>query len=431
MDGSKRGLVIKEGSMKRLLGLTAALLVALAASLSTAGAAPQGATETGVTRNTIVLGGTFPLSGIASLYAPIPRGMQAYFSYINARRNKGDGKRGVYGRQIVWKYYDDAYNPAQTVQLTNRLVLQDKIFANVGSLGTEPNLPIRPLLNQRKVPHVLVSTGASYWGLQTKQYPWTIGWQPDYIAEGRVYGRWIRQNRPNSRIAVFYQNDDYGKDYLNGLKQGLGARTSLIVSEQSYELSDASYGSQIARQRAANANTWVLLTTPTPTVRAIGTARALGWRPEQIVINSVAATDSVMQAAQRTAGAEFVNGSISTAYFKNPTNPKYANDPVLRQYRRLVAKYLPGSDANNTFFLYGFAKGYDTVRLLYLAGKNPTRASLMRATQRMNWVNPYLLKGMRVKTSKSDRFPLDQVKLTRYNNGTWSEISGLFKGREG
>jgi branched-chain amino acid transport system substrate-binding protein len=417
--------------MKRLLGLTAVLSLALAASLSTAGAAPQSASETGVTSKSIVLGGTFPLSGIASLYAPIPRGMQAYFSYINARRSKVDGKRGVYGRQIVWKVYDDAYNPAQTVQLTNRLILQDKIFANVGSLGTEPNLPIRPLLNQRKVPHVLVSTGASYWGLQYKKYPWTSGWQPDYIAEGRVYGRWIRQNAPNAKIAVFYQNDDYGKDYLNGLKQGLGARTSLIVSEQSYELTDSSYGSQIARQRASGADTWVLLTTPTPTVRAIGTARAVGWKPNQIVINSVAATDSVLQAAARTAGADYVNGAISTGYYKNPTNPKYRNDATLREYRRLVAKYLPDADPNNAFFLYGFAKAHDVVRLLYLAGKNPTRASLMRATQKMNWINPYLLKGMRVKTSATDRFPLDQFKITRYNNGTWSEISGLFDGRQG
>jgi branched-chain amino acid transport system substrate-binding protein len=415
--------------MKRLLGLTAAFSVALAASLSTAGAAPQSASETGVSKNSIKLGGTFPLSGFASQYAPIPAGMRAYFSYINARRNKGDGKRGVYGRQIVWKFYDDQYNPSQTVQLTDKLVLEDKIFANVGSLGTEPNLPIRPRLNQRKVPHILVSTGASTWGLETKTYPWTVGWQTDYIAEGRVYGQWIRRNAPNSKIAVFFQNDDYGKDYLKGLKQGLGSRTSLIVSEQSYELTDSSYASQLSRQRASGADTWVLLSTPTPTVRAIGTAKALNWKPDRIVINSVAATDSVMRAASANAGAEFVNGAISTAYAKNPTNPKYRNDPAMKQYKRLVAKYLPGSDPNNGFFYYGFAKAYDTVRLLYLAGKNPTRASLMRATQRMNWVNPYLIKGVRVKTSKSDHFPIDQVKLIRYGNGTWSEISGLFKGR--
>jgi branched-chain amino acid transport system substrate-binding protein len=268
--------------MKKAL-LLAGALVATLAGLSSAAAAPERATapsaDPGVTSKRIVLGGTFPLSGPASLYAPIPRGMAAYFSYINSRRSKVDGKRGVYGRQIVWKYYDDQYNPAQTVQLTNRLILQDKIFANVGSLGTEHNQAIRPLLNSRKVPHILVSTGASFWGTQRREFPYTVGWQPDYVSEGKVYGRWLVQNAPNAKIAVFYQNDDYGKDYLNGLKQGLGSRQSLIVSEQSYEVTDASYASQIATQRRSGADTWVLLTTPTPTVRAIATARGLNWKP--------------------------------------------------------------------------------------------------------------------------------------------------------
>jgi branched-chain amino acid transport system substrate-binding protein len=417
--------------MKRLFGLTAALAAALVASLSTAGAAPQSATETGVTSKTIVLGATFPFSGPVSSYAPIARGMQAYFSYVNARRNKGDGKRGVYGRQIVFKTYDDSYNPAQTVKFTNQLILQDKVFAIVGTLGTEPNLPIRPILNQRKIPHIMVFTGASTWGLEnTKEFPWTLGWIPDYVSEGRVLAQWIGRNRGNARIAIFYQNDAYGKDYLKGFRKGLGSKTSQIVSQQSYEVTDASYGSQISRQRASGANLWVLFTTAgAPTVRALGTARTVGWKPDQIVINSVAATDGVMRAAQATVGAEFLNGTISTAYAKNPTNPKYANDPALRRYRQIVGKYVAGADTNNGFFLTGFAAASDAVRLLYLAGKNPTRTSLMRATEKMNWVNPYLIKGVRVKTSKTDRFPIDQLKLTRYNNGTWSEISGLFKGR--
>jgi branched-chain amino acid transport system substrate-binding protein len=415
-----------------LLGLAAALGVALAASLSTAGAATEGATETGVTNRTIVLGGTFPLSGPVSSYAPVARGMQAYYSYINARRNKRDGKRGVYGRQIVFKIYDDAYNPAQTVQLTTRLLLQDKVFAVVGSLGTEHNLAIRQLLNQRKVPHLFVSTGASFWGLQNRQYPYTLGWIPDYVSEGGVLAQWIRRNRPNGRIAILYQNDDYGKDYLNGFKRGLGNRTSQIVSEQSYQVTDADYGSQIGRQRASGADTWVLFTTAgTPTVRALATARRAGWTPGQIIINSVAATDGVMRAAAAAVGQEFLNGTISTTYYKNPTNPNYANDAALNQYRRIVSKYVSGGDPNNAFFLQGFAGASDMVRLLYLAGRNPTRASLIAATQRMNWVNPYLLKGVRVKTSKTDRFPIDQFKLIRYNTGTWSEVSGIFKGREG
>jgi branched-chain amino acid transport system substrate-binding protein len=410
-------------------------IVALGAALSVSlpGAfARTDATEAvpGITSRAIVIGGTFPLSGPASSYAPIPRGMEAYFNYVNARTDKKTGKKGIYGRKIVWKVYDDGYNPAQTVQLTNKLILEDKIFANVGSLGTEPNLAIRPLLNDRKVPHILVSTGASYWGLQYKKYPWTTGWQTDYVAEGRVYARWILQAKPNAKIAVFYQNDDYGKDYLRGLKSGLGAKKNLIVSEKSYELSDSSYAAQIAQQRASLADTWVLFSTPTPTVRAIATAKAIAWKPSQIVINSVSATDQVMAAAAQRAGQDYVNGAVSTAYLKNNTNPKYRNDGAVKAYKRIMAKYGPdGININNTFYYYGVAKAYDFVKLMYLAGKNPTRASLMKATAKMNWVNPYLIKGTKVKTASADRFPLDQVKATRYNNGSWTEISTLYKGR--
>jgi branched-chain amino acid transport system substrate-binding protein len=420
--------------MKRVLLAVLALAAGLSVSLPGAFARTE-ATATpeavpGITRNSIVVGGTFPLSGIASLYAPIPRGMEAYFNYINARRDPKTKQRGIYGRKIVWKFYDDGYNPAQTVQLTNKLILEDKVFATVGALGTEPVLAVRPLHNQRKVPQVLVSTGASYWGTQYKQFPWTSGWQTDYIAEGRVYARWILQNAPRSRIAVFYQNDDYGKDYLRGLKQGLGSRANLIVSEQSYELSDTSYASQIVRQRISGADTWVLFSTPTPTVRALATAKAVAWKPDRIVINSVSATDQVMSAARANAGPEYVNGAISTGYLKNNTNPKYRNDGAVRSYRRIMANYGPdGININNTFYYYGVAKAYDFVKLMYLAGKNPTRASLMRATQRMNWVNPYALKGVRIKTSRADRFPIDQGKVIRYQEGSWSEISALYKGR--
>ncbi|HEV2952428.1 MAG TPA: ABC transporter substrate-binding protein, partial [Actinomycetota bacterium] len=234
------------------------------------------------------------------------------------------------------------------------------------------------------------------WGLHYKQFPWTSGWQTDYVAEGRIYARWLRANRPNGRIAVLYQNDDYGKDYLRGLKQGLGARQSLIVSELGYEVTDTSYASQIARQKATSATTWILFTTAgTPTVRALGTARQLAWRPEQIVLNSVAATDGVMAAAARTVGQEFLNGTISTGYLKNNTNPKYRRDPAIKAYRNIMSKYGPENvDIRNSFYYYGIAKGHDFVKLMYRAGRNPTRASLMAATGRMDWVNPYALPGV-------------------------------------
>jgi branched-chain amino acid transport system substrate-binding protein len=413
-----------------ILALAAALSVSLPGAFARTEATQAPDAVPGITRSSIVIGGTFPLSGPASLYSPIPRGMEAYFNYINARRDKKTGQKGIYGRKIVFKYYDDGYNPAQTIQLSNKLILEDKVFANVGSLGTEPVLAARPLHNQRKVPQVLVSTGASYWGLQHKQFPWTSGWQTDYVAEGRVYARWILQNRRNAKIAVFYQNDDYGKDYLRGLKLGLGTRANMIVSELGYELSDTSYASQIVRQKNSNADTWVLFTTPTPTARAIGTAKAVGWKPEQIVINSVSATDQVMAGAARAAGQDYVNGAISTGYLKNNTNPKYRTDGAIKAYRRIMANHGPdGININNTFYYYGVAKAHDFMKLMYLAGKNPTRASLMAATAKMNWVNPYALKGVRIRTTRTDRFPIDQGKVIRYNSGSWQEISALYKGR--
>jgi len=402
--------------MKKVLVTVVALGAGLTLSLPGALARPHAGTTTQAD------------PGITS--RAIKAGMQTYFKYVNARRGP-DGKRGVYGRGIIFKTYDDGYNPAQAIQLQNKLVLQDKVFAIVGTLGTENNRAIQPMLNQRKVPQILVSTGASYWGLEYKKWPWTSGWQIDYVAEGRIYARWLRANRPNGRIAVLYQNDDYGKDYLRGLKQGLGARANLIVSELGYEVTDTSYASQIARQKATSATTWVLFTTAgTPTVRALATARQLAWRPEQIVLNSVAATDGVMAAAARSVGQEFLSGTISTGYLKNNTNPKYRRSAAVRAYRLIMSKYGPENiDIRNSFYYYGVAKAHDFVKLMYRAGKNPTRATLMAATAKMDWVNPYALPGVKIKTTKTDRFPISQGKVVRYNNGTWSEISALYQGR--
>jgi branched-chain amino acid transport system substrate-binding protein len=408
-----------------MLFVFAALLLAAAASLS-ASASQSGAP--GVSKTTIKLGGTFPLSGIASIYGQIPRGMDAYFKYVNSRKGP-DGKKGVYGRKIIWKYYDDGYNPAQTVQFTHKLVEQDKVFAIAGSLGTEENLAIRPYLNDRKIPQLLISTGDSAFGLDSQKFPWTIGWQPDYTSEGHIYARWIKDNAPNAKIAVFYQNDSYGKDYLAGLEEGLGAKKSLIVSKEHYEETDTAYASQIAKQKISGADTWVLFTTPVPTVKAMLQAKALNWKPDTIIINSVSASDAVMHAAEDKVGKEYTNGDISDSYLKNPPNPRYQSDKMIKKYKMIQKRFAPGANANDVIFYYGVAKAYDMVQLLYRAGKNPSRASLMRAARNMNWVNPFTIKGVNVKTAANDGFPLDQVKIIRYQSGTWSEISQVIKGR--
>jgi branched-chain amino acid transport system substrate-binding protein len=419
--------------VNRALIALATALIALAVSLPGAFAQKEAqaapAAPPGITSTTITIGGTFPLSGTAaSLYAPIPAGMQAYFNYVNNRKGP-DGKKGIFGRRIVWKVYDDGYNPAQTVQLTNKLILEDKVFAIVGSLGTEHNQAIRPLLNQRKIPQILVSTGASLWGAQHDRFPWTIGWQPSYITEGKAYGAWLRKNAPNKKIAIFYQNDDYGKDYINGFERGLGNKRSLIIERQGYEATDTSYASQFAKLKGSRADVLVLFSIPTPTVRALATSKALGWRPEFIILNSVAAVDSVMASAARSVGADYIDGTITTGYLKNNNNPKYANDKTVKQYIKLLKQYGPsGADPKNTFYYYGMAKARDAVKLLYAAGKNPTRPSLIAATNKMNWTNPYMIKGIKVKTSSRDHFPIQQVKLSRYHNGTFNEFGPLISG---
>ncbi|HXG76211.1 MAG TPA: ABC transporter substrate-binding protein [Gaiellaceae bacterium] len=413
--------------MRKLIVSALALVAALALA---APGALGGASETGVTARTIVLGGTFPLTGPAAAYAPIAVGMKTYFSWVNARRGP-DKKRGVFGRQIVFKYYDDGYNPANTIQLTRRLVEQDKVFATVGQLGTEHNLAVRPYMNQRKVPQSLVSTGASYWGLQYKQYPWTTGWQPDYIAEGRLYGLHIKQNHAGKKIAVLYQNDDYGKDYLYGLRAALGKSyaDANIVAQEGFEVTTPTVQAQMARIRASGARVFVILATPTFTIQAYAFGKALGYNPDQIYVNSVSATAAFLNIAVARAGADYVNGSISVTYLKDPSNPAQANDAAIREYKAIMAKYAPGANASNQLYLYGFAKAETFVQALYKAGKNLTRAGLQRALLSFDDTNRFLLPGVKIKTSPRDAFFISQMRLQRFQNGVWSDFGPLVDGR--
>jgi branched-chain amino acid transport system substrate-binding protein len=406
------------------VGLVAVLALSVPGAFGSQGQTP------GVTAKTITVGGTFPLTGPAAAYAPIPLGMKAYFSYINARKGP-DGKRGVGGRQIIWKYYDDAYNPANTVQLTRRLVEQDKVFATVGQLGTEHNLAVREYLNSQKVPQTLVSTGASYWGLQYKQYPWTIGWQPDYIAEGRIYGTHMKANFNGKKIAILYQNDDYGKDYLYGVRAALGKAyaDANIVAEVPFEVTATSLASQMTRIRASGATIFVLLATPTPTIRAYATGKALGFKPEQIYLNSVSATSAFLNIAVANAGADYVNGSLSVAYLKDPSSPTWNNDAAMKLYRQIMAKYLPSANANDGLYLYGMAKAETFVQALYKAGKSPTRAGLMAALLSMNSENKFALPGVMQKTSAKDHFVISQMQLERYTHPDWKLVGKLIDGR--
>lgn len=416
--------------MRKLIACGVGIVAALA--LTVPGALGGAEQTPGVTAKTIVIGGTFPLTGVAASYAPIPVGMKAYFSYINARRGP-DGKRGVLGRRIVWKYYDDGYNPANTIQLTRRLVEQDKVFATVGQLGTEPVLPTRAYMTQQRVPQLLVSSGASQFSTQWRDYAWTTGWQPDYIAEGRLYGLHIKANQRDKKIAVVYQNDDYGKDYLYGFRAALGKgyADANIVAEEAVETTATSVAAQMVRVRASGATILVVFQLPTPTTRTIGTAKALGISPEQIYMNSVAAIKPVTDGMTAALGAPYVNGIISVAYFKDPQDQRWANDAAMKQYRDIIAKYGSGANANDPQVMYGVAKAESFVQILYKAGRNLTRAGLMNAVLGMNSPNKFLLPGVVQKTSKRDHFIISQMQLQRFNANTrlWVPFGRLVEGR--
>jgi branched-chain amino acid transport system substrate-binding protein len=405
--------------------------VLVAAVAFTVPGALGGAEQAGITSRTIVIGGTFPLTGPAAAYAPIPAGMRAYFSYINSRRGP-DGKRGIRGRQIVWKFYDDGYNPANTIQFTRRLVEEDKVFATVGQLGTEHNLAVRPYMNQRRVPQSLVSTGASYWGTQGQQYPWTTGWQPDYISEARIYAQHIKANHAGKKIAILYQNDDYGKDYLTGFRNTLGRNyfQQNVVADEAFEVTNPTVQAQMARIRASGAAVFVIFATPTFTIQAYAFGKGLGYNPDQIYVNSVSATAAFLNIAVQRAGADYVNGSLSVTYLKDPSNPGQANDPAVQEYKRLMEKYAPGLNSSNQLYMYGFAKAETFVQAMYAAGKNPTRASYQNALlSQKNTKNRFLLNGIVQNTSRKDRFMISQQRLQRFNNGVWSDVGRIVEGR--
>lgn len=409
--------------MKKVVLLVAAIVAGLGI---TASSATSAASEDGVTARTVAIGGTFPLTGPASLYAPIPAAMKAYFSYINARKGP-DGKRGVGGRQIVFTYYDDGYNPANSVQLTRKLVEQDKVFAIVGTLGTEVNLAIRPYLNSKKVPQILNSTGATVWGApaDTKKYPWTIGWQPNYELEGKIYGQAIARNSPNAKIAVLYQNDDYGKDYLRGLEKGLGAKASNIAGKEAYEVTAADVRAQVAKLRATGASVYVIFATPKFTVQAYVIANALRWSPAVIYTNSVSATDTFLTLAQRSGAGELPNRTFTTQYAKDPASPKWDNDPAMKLYKQVMAKYAPSAKVTDGLNFYGVATAHAFVQLLYKAGASPTRAGLMKAARTWNEVNPFLIPGNIQKTGGADQYPVGCSWIAKFTSGTFVPVSRL------
>ncbi len=393
-----------------------AVLATLVGTAVLVSAAFAGSTATpGVTKTTITIGGTFPLTGPAALYGVIPKAENAYFQYVNAHG-------GVNGRKIVFKYYDDQYNPANTVPLTKKLVEQDKVFAVYGSLGTAPTLATRDYLNHKGVPQVLVATGDSYWGAQYKKYPWTIGFQPDYPGESNIYGKFIASKVPQAKIGVLIQDDAYGQNYYEGLIKGLGDAKSKIVDVEKYDATQTDVSQQVVKLKAAGANVFALFALPTQTIDALVVATKIGWKPTTF-INNVSASPLFMGLAIKS-GAN-IDGDISTAYLYD-----YINNPntaTSLSYKSILAKYDAGADPNDGNNIYGIASAWTMVQALRQAGPNPTRAGLMNELTTFNHVvNPFLLTGVKLNTTPTERYPIDQQSLEHWQNGAFHPFGHIF-----
>jgi branched-chain amino acid transport system substrate-binding protein len=314
------------------------------------------------------------------------------------------------------------------VQLTRQLVEDDKVFAIFASLGTPPNTAIRPYLNQKGVPQLFIATGASKWGNEVAQYPWTIGWEPDYESEAVIYARNILKEKPNAKIGIIYQNDDFGTDYIHGLTRGLGSHTNMIVKQASYEVTDPDVSSQIASLKASGADTLMIFATPKFAIQSMVATAQQGWKP-QIYLSNVSISEAIMHAATKVGGADATNGIISTQFVKDPGDPKIANDPGYKLYKEIMDKYIPTGTLSDGNYLVGMALAYTMVDVLNRCGKDVTRANVMKMADSLNEVNPFVYPGITVSTSATNHFPMTSAALVRYDNGRFIPTGALIDAR--
>jgi branched-chain amino acid transport system substrate-binding protein len=396
----------------------AAFLVTLAACGGST--TPSGQTDVGVTATSIMLGNTIPLSGPAAAYGTIANAENAYFQYIN-------GQGGVNGRTIKFKILDDGYVPANALTLTKQLVEQDKVFAIFSGLGTENQLAVRDYMNSNKVPQIFVTTGATTFGSDFSAHPYTIAFQPAYQAESRIYAKDILANHAGAKIGVLYQNDSYGQDYLKGLTDGLGSSASMIVDSEKYDLTGTSPASQLARLKASGADTVFVFATPKPTIQSLAIITGLHWEPN-IYLNSVSNPQVYMGVAAKAGAAN--KHVTSVAWLKDPTDPQWASDSGMLQYKQVIAS-CSTCNVKDGFNMYGVAEAFTMVDVLKQAGSNLTRANLISiASSNLNETNnPFLLPGITVTTTSSDHHPIMQEQVETWSGTGWTLQGSLINER--
>jgi branched-chain amino acid transport system substrate-binding protein len=389
------------------LGAFSAALALLAATSSASLA--QKKYDTGATDTEIKIGNIMPYSGPASAYGVIGKTEEAYFRKINA-------EGGINGRKITFVSYDDAYSPPKTVEQARKLVESDEVLMIFNSLGTPPNSAIQKYMNQKKVPQLFVATGATKWN-DPKEFPWTMGWQPNYQSESTIYAKYILKNKPDAKIAVLYQNDDYGKDYLKGFKDGLGNKAaSMIVMEESYEVSEPTIDSHIVKLKSTGADVFFNITTPKFAAQAIKKNAEIGWKPLHFLNNVSASIGSVI----KPAGFENAQDIISSNYLKDPTDQQWKNDKGMIGWNEFLDKYYPEANRADASVMYAYTVAQGLVHVLKACGDDLTRENIMKQAASIRDLElGGLLPGVKVNTSATDFAPISQLQLMKFKGDHW------------
>ena len=402
--------------MKRRLSLLT--VAALALALGTSSALAQKKYDSGASDTEIKVGNINPYSGPASAYGQIGKTIAAYFKMVNA-------EGGVNGRKINFISYDDGYSPPKAVEQARKLVESDQVLLVFQSLGTPSNTAIQKYMNAKKVPQLFVATGATKWG-DPQHFPWTMGWQPTYQAEGHIYAKYLLAKYPNAKIGILYQNDDYGKDYVKGLKDGLGAKAAkMIISEQPYETTDPTVDSQIVNLKASGADVFFNVTTPKFAAQAIKKAAEIGWHPVHLLNNVSQSIGAVL----KPAGLENAKGILSTYYLKDATDPHWKDDAGYKQWLAFMDKYFPEGDKTSSFTVYGYTVGQTLVQVLKQCGDNLTRENVMKQAANLKSLNlPMLLPGITINTSATDFYPIEQMQMQEFNGTDWRPVGDIMSG---
>jgi branched-chain amino acid transport system substrate-binding protein len=400
---------------KLRLAAVSAALVAFAASGGTALA--QKKYDTGATDTEIKIGNIMPYSGPASAYGVIGKTEEAYFKKINA-------EGGINGRKINFVTYDDAYSPPKAVEQVRKLVESDEVLLVFNPLGTPSNTAIQKYLNSKKVPQLFVATGATKWN-DPKNFPWTMGWQPSYQSEALIYAKYVLKEKPDAKIAVLYQNDDFGKDYLKGLKDGLGAKASMIVTEESYETAEPTIDSHIVKLKATGADVLINISTPKFAAQSIKKISEIDWKPMHLLTNVSASVGSVI----KPAGFENAQGIISAAYAKDGADPQWDNDPGMKKFYAFLEKNFPEGNKIDGSVVYGYGVAQTLVKVLEMCGDDLTRANVMKqAASLKDFAPDTLLPGVKINTSATDFAPVSQLQLMRFKGEKWDLFGDIMSG---